>query len=64
MTVADLVSARYERDTYRDLCVDLLQILRCIDGSLDDDSSPSDANSITARTAITKAETILGEKND
>lgn len=59
VTVADLVAARDERDTYRDLCAELIEKMREIKMIV---NSPLEAYYI-ASDSITKAEKILGEKN-
>lgn len=54
--------AAKERDTYRDLCVELLKTLRITESWLEGWASAESELSQT-RAAITKAEKLLGEKN-
>ena len=59
VTAADLIAARSERDTYRELCEELLNEMKTAVVY-----SENNIGSIGhLKAAITKAEAILGDKN-
>jgi hypothetical protein len=62
VTVADLVAARQERDTYRDLCAELIEALKSAKQTAEFENHPFRGWHKAADDVITKAEAILGEK--